>query len=405
MNRFLYFLFLISGCSLANNHTTFIEYNLSVTSENPEIGMFSADTSDLKSIVLLKPRHLSPGSPVKVSCVTNRSKSIISYGKQYQCDHIEWGVSFIQASGLDADASTQKNLHYDSKWWVLYEWNAIPRIQGHSSTKVCVSTSKESNQTICHDLPESNEPPLIAIWGDESLKYQASGVHFKLFTDSEGKEMLDGKALDKWKAQYDYLSSLFPAQNKTNQNINIAWLGIDKKRSVIGGAAGKNAFVSNYAIDNGVIEQSDRERLAWVSGHEAFHMITPYHYPLWISESLAQYYGYKSFARLGSSSITPIQDWNAQQNRIPGRDSGLYLAHEKVLNNDMSYYSLFYFKGAAFWYELDALLSTKGHTLDRYLALLSNSEHQNGRLSREFKTAIAQIIGEQRFKQLISKYL
>ena len=66
---------------------------------------------------------------------------------------------------------------------------------------------------------------------------------------------------------------------------------------------------------------------------------------------------------------------------------------------------MFYIKGAAFWHELDILVSNKGYTLDKYLSLLSNSQKESGKLSQEFNFEITKVIGEQAFSEVTSKYL
>ena len=88
--------------------------------------------------------------------------------------------------------------------------------------------------------------------------------------------------------------SLFSDQEASDQYAELAWVGIDKKDEVLGGAAGATGFVSNYALENGAIDVISRERLFWISGHELFHTLSTYPYDLWASESLAHYYGYKS---------------------------------------------------------------------------------------------------------------
>lgn len=240
--------------------------------------------------------------------------------------------------------------------------------------------------------------------GKPNIEYEASGRKFRIYTDSSGLALINERTQQRLNKQFSYLSSLFFPGDIPNTTIDIAWVGIDEERKTVGGAAGESAYISNYAISTNNSEMS-QERLFWVSGHETFHMISSYSYPLWIAESLAHYYGYKSLAQHGPTLITPIEEWDKQKNSVSNSKAGLYEAHTKVLNNEGSYYGLFYGKGAAFWHDLDTRLENKDDSLDHYLSLLSNSQQGKEELSREFTTAIINIIGKQEFKQLVSKYL
>ena len=89
----------------------------------------------------------------------------------------------------------------------------------------------------------------------------------------------------------------------------------------------------------------------------------------------------------------------------PQATAGLYLAQQKVAEQqDYSYYGLFYYKGAAFWYELDQLLQQQGKSLELYLPLLKY-QHQDYHLSKGFIAAVSQVVGKQKFEQLQRQYL
>lgn len=384
-----------------------VDFNLRVDPESPNIGVFSANTSDLDRLTLLEPRAVpfsSAGNLAEINCVTGNSTKPVSYGEAQQCDRIEWEVTFDKVDGLDVNVSEQKNLYSETGWWALFEWGVLPRIKEEMNINVCTYSSDGISKKDCRRLPGGNQAPLLLVWGKPNIEYEASGIKFRIFADSSGSALINESTQQRLSKQFSYLSGLFPPGDTPNPPVDIAWVGIDEERNTVGGAAGESAYISNYAISENNSEMS-QERLFWVSGHETFHMISSYSYPLWIAESLAHYYGYKSLAQHGPALITPIQEWDKQKNSVPNSEAGLYEAHTKVLNNDGSYYGLFYGKGAAFWHDLDTRLEAKGDSLDHYLSLLSNPQQGNGELSREFTTAIINIIGKQEFEQLVSKYL
>ena len=404
--QFFLLVFFICCCTFAHSKDTPINYNLHIKPYKPDIGIFSADTSSLNTLIVLQPRNNSTNSPTQISCINGETKTLISYGDTNQCERIEWRVTFHSIGDLDIDVSEQRNLYSEKGWWVLFEWGVLPGLTGVSEVNICINPADSTDKTDCRSLPEPDQPPLIMIWGKPDFEEQVSGNNFRIYTDLNGRPLVGGNAREQLSSQYSYLSSLFPAEDAYIRTINIAWIGIDRKWQVTGGAAGKNAYIANYTTDNNIIDQASRERLIWVCGHETFHMLAPYTYPLWISESLAHYYGYKSLTKSVQTSLEPTQEWKRLKVHIPVSGTGLYEAHKKVIiDKDRNYYGLFYNKGAAFWQDLDTLLADRGHSLDQYLPLLSDSQEISGKLGHEFVETVTTVIGEQAFNQLVSQYL
>ena len=381
-----------------------VVFHLRVDPENPETGFFFADTSAFSSLTLLPPRSNpvsgTPGSAA-IRCINRNSTGFAAYGVPTHCARIEWRVRFNKADDLTSHVAEQNNLYSETGWWALFEWDRIPRMKGDTDIDICARISAEA--PLCRRLPPVNRPPLLFIFGKSALDYRALGRRFRIFTDRTGTALVDMSARQRLSGQYRYLSGLFPASGRPAEAVHIAWVGIDRNRRALGGAAGENAYIANYAVTR--TDRTGRERLFWISGHEAFHMLAPHDYPLWIEESLAHYYGYKSLRRSGPTRLRPEREWQKQQ--LPGvaRETGLVVAHSRVLNGDMRYYGLFYGKGAAFWQALDIQLGNSGASLDRYLHLLAYSGQQDGALAPAFITAVTGAIGKRAFAELAAQYL
>ena len=381
-----------------------VVFHLRVDPENPETGFFFADTSAFSSLTLLPPRSNpvsgTPGSAA-IRCINRNSTGFAAYGVPTHCARIEWRVRFNKADDLTAHVAEQNNLYSETGWWALFEWDRIPRMKGYTDIDICARISAEA--PLCRRLPPVNRPPLLFIFGKSALDYRASGRRFRIFTDRTA--LVDMSARQRLSGQYRYLSGLFPASGRPAEAVHIAWVGIDRNRRALGGAAVENAYIANYAVTGDRTDRTGRERLFWISGHEAFHMLAPHDYPLWIEESLAHYYGYKSLRRSGPTRLRPEREWQKQQ--LPGvaRETGLVVAHSRVLNGDMRYYGLFYGKGAAFWQALDIRLENSGASLDRYLHLLAYSGQQDGALAPAFITAVTGAIGKRAFAELAAQYL
>ncbi len=299
--------------------------------------------------------------------------------------------------------SEQTNLYSAAGWWTLFEWNVLPRIEGVSKTSICVPDIRAHHS--CLKLPNRDEAPLLIIWGDSRADYQTEDLRFTIFTDNIGKRLFNRQTIKIFEAQYNYLNGLLSPKN-SSKIIRLVWVGIEKRWNKLGGAAGAESFISNYEVNRGKFDRRSKEKLLWISAHETFHMLVEYSYPIWISESLAHYYGYKSLALLGPTISSPAHEWTKSKLKVQFGAIGLYDAHQKVRqSNDMKYYGLFYDKGAAFWQELDNELLRKNDSLDRYLDLLEGSDDLSGSLDEDFVSAIENVIGAKTFALLKAGYL
>ena len=413
----LIFVMLILGMSAlpsapatpAQSEPPAIVFHLTVDPAEPQTGLFQADTAAFNRLTLLPPRAnpvAETAAPAEIRCINGAAAETVIYGAPMRCARIEWRVRFKNADDLATHVAEQHNLYSETGWWALFEWGRIPRVQGGADITVCARRAvRQAGAPLCRRLPPPNRPPLLLIFGAPGLEYRAFGRRFRIYTDRAGRALLDTEARRRLGRQYRYLSDLLPAPGGPAEAVHIAWVGIDKAQGAMGGAAGENAWIANYALTDNGLDRAGRERLFWISGHEAFHMLNGHGYPLWIEESLAHYYGYKSLQVSGPTLLSPAREWRRQRLSGVDRDTGLLAAHTRVQNGDRRYYGLFYGKGAAFWQALDTRLANNGAALDRYLPLLADSSPRDGALAPAFTAAITKTIGQRAFAELAAEYL
>jgi len=209
-----------------------IDFNLRVDSERPNIGVFSANTSDLNELTLLEPRATpfsNSGNSAEINCVSGHSTKPVTYGEAEQCDRIEWEITFNNIEDLDVNVSEQKNLYSETGWWALFEWGAIPRIKEDLNINVCTYSSDGISKRYCKRLPGGNQAPLLLVWGKSDIEFKASGRKFRIFIDSGGSALINEKTQQRLSKQYGYLSGLFPPGDIPDSIVDIAWVGIDEK--------------------------------------------------------------------------------------------------------------------------------------------------------------------------------
>ncbi|QOC22299.1 hypothetical protein IC757_14960 [Wenzhouxiangella sp. AB-CW3] len=321
------------------------------------------------------------------------------------CSVITWNVTFQRVEGPGVDLSEQSNLYYPGGWWLLTEWNDLLRPSAGSTPESICAT--DGNETICRTVPALDEAPLFLMVGQPDCIHTIGGTTFRFFhgllpVAFDARELHRGL-----EQQLAYLRSLSPDRAGPSPNpevIDVLILGIDESLDRIGGAAGHGAWLANVAVSDSGIKPSEMVRFQWITGHELFHLLDIDQAPLWASESLAHYYGFKS---LGEN---PAAESLFEQMLEQVPDMGLLDAHHRVAQQGESqYYGLFYFRGADFWRALDALLgeSTNGEEdLDAFLTILRDEEFgPGGELPETFVESVRKRTGSQALSELLSKYL
>ncbi|KZK82233.1 hypothetical protein PsAD13_03791 [Pseudovibrio sp. Ad13] len=403
------FLFLIPSLfikpTLAENPPVQIIIDVSTTA--PMSGTATVTLPAPQSLRLLKPRTIRGDAktpPIQFFC-DGIQKTSITYGKRLSCRELQWNVTFQNVQTAPHAIANQQNLYSPSEWWSLTEWDDIPRFEGILTIEICGKVHGKAQAIKCNALPTQNEPPLILTWGKSTKTLETGQTTLTLFKD-DPTSALKAENLPAIQQQLAYLKALLAPEERTPNNIDLVWVAIDKKLGQIAGAAGKQAFLANFAVTDGAATDDSLAKLHWVSGHELFHLLTTQSYPLWISESLAQYYGYKSLEKAGLQSETPMEQWQNFQERYPHAATGLYEAHTKVTrDNNPNYYPLFYMKGAAFWQAVDQKLQKAGTSLDNVLPQIEAAAANDAALSSRTIGLLKTTLSEQVVSTLQQQYL
>jgi hypothetical protein len=396
---------LLTGCATSTT-TSPIVYQLTVNQNDPSSASLTVNTRDITNLKVQQSRKLPSKKGAQaavVSCVDNNGNQLpIRYNRPIECQALKWNIKFINVSGQNYLASKQNNIYSDNGWWLFIEWGNLPRIVNATQAQLCISETKR-----CLPLPTRRQGPLMLAWGEASMLHQSMATTFRFFIDDKQILSQSPSLPYKLKTQYDYLEQVTQTSDKqTEKNIDVVWVGIDKKFGSIGGAAGDNIYVANYPIESGKLQANDMEKLLWVSAHELFHFVSPYNFPAWMTESLAHYYGYKSLNLINLTARSPLDEWREKSTTLPHASIGLYPAYKQVeLKGDWSYYPLFYVKGTAFWQELDTRLADHGNTLDNFLHLLSGSDRKSGKINPSFEAEMHELIGDIEYQRLVATYL
>ena len=324
-------------------------------------------------------------------CHQGSSSFEVACQEDIECERVSWPLVFNEIPVTGIDASLQKNYVSQAGWHLLTEWGNFPRIANQPDALVC-PPGKEA----CTPLAHLNEPPSFISWGIKPGRITIGSASLKLYTLQD----FPGQTQTLLTEQLHYLSQVF-GKGITPDNWTLIWLPKEISSGSLGGAAGNQIFMANYPVKDGALVADSLPRLLRISCHESIHILSRQKNPVWVSESIAEYYAWKALKTSHTPSVSPLESY--QNSKHPLLATGLYAANHQVSDlKQMSYYALFYIKGAAFWQELDQALVRHGRSLDSYLPDAGND---NAALPAGFTQTIVSVIGKAEWLSLEKKYL
>lgn len=396
---------LLTGwCSYAQ--AELLTYQVYLDQKAPLQGKVVVDTSGLGLFELLPARSFYQNqSQNTVPLIVCDTQPGIKADKplELRCDQISWELTFKTLTDTAGNITQQENLFFPKPqpWWLLYEWGNFPRFTSKGQARVCLNDGRLNR---CKPLPNSDQPPLIIASGSPVAEYKLAHLEVSLYGEFEARQT---QVLPVYDEIIAYLVSVFP-NDGARKKWDLVWLPREKASGSIGGVAGHNIFIANYPVENGGWQEQSEEWLLRISAHEAIHIMSKLDIPAWAEESLAEYYAFKATKKLGIATDNPLLSLQKSLPKLPQPQAskGLYRAQEQVSKHkDMSYYPLFYLKGAAFWYEIDKALQKKGQTLDRHIKQLEGLTFQEGELPLKFEDSLKEAISTPVWEIIKKTYL
>lgn len=342
------------------------------------------------------------------------------------CREVIWSVSAKRVRDGAVDVSKQASLLFENpRWFLLSEPTSLLRVVGDTRGST-LSVSPGSPQTT--DLgatpagkgrwrvPSINNAPEFYVIGNIKTRTRSIGpLQVRYVADNPdrvdrlGLEAIHERALQ-------YLVRVLPppaALPIDERTLLVVWIGIDGKHGRAGGSAGSRSFVANYVFGRTETEALNAARTLTILAHEQFHQLSDLvrgslqPFPVWLGESLAQYYGLKALAQASSGPAATSVRANFIDPTRPV-NFGLVELNRRHAANDPAAYPLFYEQGATFWAEIDNALrvrSAESTDLDALIPdLLGTNIEEGGRLPRAFVADLRKRLGAQA-DQLLAKYV
>ena len=340
------------------------------------------------------------------------------------CGRISWTVTADVISDGGGDPSKQRTLAVGpGPWFLLAEPTSILRPVGLSEPSSIEDPANSDHLVGARPLasgrfwvPALNSAPEFYVLGPAATVERAIGnFHVTYVADDPGRvgrlglDSLHAKALS-------YLSAVVSLPKDvpdSSRTLLVIWLAALHAGGPLGGAAGSRSFVANYLIDPSVDEKRKRAMTVAIVAHEQFHQLVAIlrghmrPLPVWLSESLAQYYGLKALVRAeDSQSAHDVSNQFIDPSRIAA--DGLLELDRRYSSGDRSAYGLFYSQGATLWSEVDSAIgaATGGkQSLDDYVKdLLVSPLSGDGSLPKAFLDRLRSIAGPQ-VDRIIERYV
>ena len=341
-----------------------------------------------------------------------------------ECRRVSWTVIPDLISDGGADPSKQRTLAVGSgPWFLLAEPTSLLRPLGRSGPSSISDTSRSDRLVGAtpvgsdhYEVPAANHAPEFYVLGPAAVVERTVGDFDVTYVADEPSrvrrlrlDQLHAKALS-------YLSAVvrLPKSNPDpSRSLLVIWLAAGQLRGPLGGAAGSRSFVANYVIDKAADEKRNRSMTLAITAHEQFHQLVDMlrgeqsPLPVWLSESLAQYYALKALLHADDSQAArEIRNEFIDPARAVSQR--LLELNRRHASGDRSAYTRFYSEGATLWGAVDSAITAATHgeqSLDDYVKeLLVSQLPGDGTLPRHFIDRLQQVAGPQ-INQIFEKYV
>lgn len=300
------------------------------------------------------------------------------------CRIINWEVDLIEEDDQGIAGFDQKSvLMKNRKWWVFASPSALLRLR-REPRSLKISFDVPYQEPFDATLPAATRPPAYFALGDFLTQtVERDGVLLNYISDDPEYTSKFVKP-DDHTAALGYMSDVLGVTAAgAPKEITMIMMGIIRDRGVLGGAAGSNAMLVNYIYENKNSRELERYLPILVALHEQFHQLyIGKGHPVWVTESLAHYYGAKAMLRIYPNNDVVrgiVEDlYETERGDLPGLvEISRQIDEERNFQN----YDKFYSFGSAYWKKLDDLIALKTdgrEGLDEYLAGIMRMTFRKG---------------------------
>ncbi len=390
-------------------------YSVIIEADNPLIAKVSLTLEEDRSApVQLVSRAESLGTISQIKDVICQDQIItpdenLTWSIPPQCSMVRWDVEFDAPKPSSVQPSQQRSLYMRSGWWLLSAPTSLLRIESHSRD-IPVVILVSNRPAVQRTLRTINAPPNFYVLGPAPAKSSSVAKLGLTYFGEDLETVFNVINPEKHKEAMRYFKAVIgPEKTRMVSDLSVVWFGVPRDRREVSGAAGYDTILANFIIPEDKPKEAEQFMSLALVFHEQFHQLDSGSHPVWMGESLANYYALKALKRVFPENESADSIWNRFINTERPITLGL-LAIEREISEDQNSqnYGHLYTQGATFWAELDETIqqhSTQGESLDSFMpAIMALNMVSDGASFSDIENLLS-VIPVQKMNDIKTKYL
>lgn len=362
MKALLFFLTLalLSACQSPEQITGALDYEIIFDRNTPNIAHVQLNfTDNSTSERTLYLRGDTMGVPSQVSEVTCAGSEILQNNDltwlvPVACSTVNWTIIFSTQASISYQPSQQQSLFSQPSWWLVSGPSSILRISGNDIDVKTVDFILPDDTRVSRHLQSVNEPPNFYNLGNPPRRAVDNGSYSLNYIGENLDAVLSIISPKDHMEAIKYLRSVLGKYARNVDRLDVNWFGVPRERREASGAAGFDTILANYIIAKDTPKREEQLLSLMLVLHEQFHQLDSGAYPIWMGESLANYYALKAMRKIYPEDEAATLVWDRFIDIERPIDISLTQIQSEISNdNNRQNYGLLYTQGASFWYELD----------------------------------------------------
>ena len=367
----------LSACHASEQTSDAADYNITFYTKTPHIGHATLrlpNTQNSDRTLYLRGNMMDvPSQLSDVACGGHEiaQNEDLTWSVPDTCHTVSWTINLSTQDTSSFQPSQQQSLFTDPNWWLISGPSSILRLSGEDTEIKQIGFTLPDNMRVAYQLQNVNNPPNYYNFGtvpSRSVRNETDALTY--IGDDLDAVLSIVSPKDHLKA-IAYFRSFLGTSARRVDRLDVVWFGAPRERREASGAAGYDTILANYIISKDAPKREEQLLSLMLVLHEQFHQLDSGSHPIWIGESLANYYALKALLEIYPNDMAAISVWDRFIDVDRPVDISLTQIQSEIsTDGNRQNYGLLYTQGASFWHELDMALqaNSSGLTgLDDYI--------------------------------------
>lgn len=351
---------LLSACQGAEQIRDPLNYEIIIDGQTPSIAHATLNLTNSKTpLQTLYLRGDMMGVSSQISNVECEGDELVqntdmTWVLPATCGAVNWTITFSTQAPSSYQPSGQQSLFVRPDWWLVSGPSSLLRISGNDEDAKTIGFTLPDKTRKNYQLQGVNAPPNFYNLGNPPSRSLNNGTDsLNYIGDDLGAVLSIISPEDHLKA-IEYLRSVIGSSARTVERLDVNWFGAPRERREASGAAGYDTILANYIISEDQPKREEQLLSLMLIFHEQFHQLDNGAHPVWMGESLANFYALKALRKIYPDDQAASLVWDRFITIDQPVDISLTQIQSEISNdNNRQNYGLLYTQGVSFWHELD----------------------------------------------------